>query len=162
MTDTTLRPDAEDAEEDERWMARALREAALALESEEVPVGAVIVAAGTLVARAHNQVRMLRDPTAHAEMIAITQAAEALENERLVTATMYVTLEPCSMCAGALLLARVDRIVFGAADARAGACGSGLDLPSHPVSNHRPVVTGGVLADASAELLKEFFRTRRS
>ena len=161
MTDATLRPDAGDAEEDERWMARALREAARALDSEEVPVGAVIVAAGTLVARAHNQVRTLRDPTAHAEMIAITQAAEALENERLVTATMYVTLEPCAMCAGALVQARVDRIVFGAADPKAGACGSGLDLPGHRVSNHRPQVTGGVLADASGELLKEFFRARR-
>lgn len=153
-----IRPSAED---DERWMATALREAAFALDAGEVPVGAVIVAAGTLVARAHNQVRTLRDPTAHAEMLAITQAAEALENERLATATLFVTLEPCAMCAGALVQARIDRVVFGAADAKAGACGSVMDVPGHPGSNHRPVVTGGLLAEPSAELLTEFFRARR-
>lgn len=158
MTESSFRPLAED---DERWMATAVREAARALDADEVPIGAVIVAAGTLVARAHNQVRTLRDPTAHAEMIAITQAAEALENERLATATLYVTLEPCAMCAGALVQARVDRVVFGATDAKAGACGSVMDVLRHPASNHRPVVTGGVLAEPSAELLTEFFRARR-
>ncbi|MFG0318366.1 MAG: tRNA adenosine(34) deaminase TadA [Planctomycetota bacterium JB042] len=155
-----IRLEAE-AEDDERWMAKAIREAVVALDSGEVPVGAVIVAAGTLVARAHNQVRTLRDPTAHAEMLAITQAAAALENERLATATLYVTLEPCAMCAGALVQARVDRVVFGAADLKAGACGSVMDVLGHPASNHRPGRTAGILAEPSAELLTEFFRARR-
>ncbi|MBI4881581.1 MAG: tRNA adenosine(34) deaminase TadA [Planctomycetes bacterium] len=150
-----------DVEEDERCMALALREAQRALAEGEVPVGAVIVAAGAVIARAHNQVVTLRDPTAHAEILAVTQAAAALENERLVGATLYVSLEPCAMCAGALVLARVARVVYGAADAKAGACGSVLDVLGCSGLNHHPRVTAGVMAGAAAALLREFFRSRR-
>ena len=131
------------------------------MDEDEVPVGAVIVASGSVVARAHNQVVTLRDPTAHAEMLAITMAAEALENERLTSATIYVTLEPCAMCAGALLLSRIGRVVFGATDEKVGACGSIVDLPAHPKMPHHPRVDGGVMAEESASLLRAFFRDRR-
>ncbi len=157
---TTPRPHSE--ADDERFMALALVEAERAEAAGEVPVGAVIVAAGAVIGRAHNQVRQLRDPTAHAEMLAITQAAAALENERLATATLYVTLEPCSMCAGALVLSRVDRVVFGAHDPKAGACGSVLDVVHEPRLNHRPAVTTGVLAERSAALLSRFFSSKRA
>jgi tRNA(adenine34) deaminase len=143
-------------------MALALREAERALDENEVPVGAVVVASGTVIARAHNQVLTLRDPTAHAEMLAITQAASALENERLTSATLYVTLEPCAMCAGALVLGRVDRVVFGASDPKAGACGSVMDLLAHPQLNHAPRVTAGVSAEPARLLLQRFFAKRRS
>ena len=142
-------------------MALALRWATRALDEEEVPVGAVIVASGSVIARAHNQVVTLRDPTAHAEMLVITMAAEALENERLTSATIYVTLEPCAMCAGALLLSRIGRVVYGAADEKAGACGSIVDLTAHPKMPHHPRVEGGVMAEESASLLRAFFRERR-
>lgn len=142
-------------------MALALKLAARALDEDEVPVGAVVVASGSIIARAHNQVVTLRDPTAHAEMLAITQAAAALENERLTSATMYVTLEPCAMCAGALLLARIGRVVFGVVDERAGACGSALDLPKHGSATHRMEVSGGIGAQASRSLLLEFFAHKR-
>lgn len=142
-------------------MALALREAAAALDAGEVPVGAVIVAAGSVIARAHNQVIQLRDPTAHAEMLAITQAAAALENERLGSATLYATLEPCAMCAGALVLARVGRVVAATADAKAGACGSVLDVLRHPRLNHRPRYACGVRAGDAERMLAEFFRARR-
>lgn len=147
--------------DDERFMALALREAERALDENEVPVGAVVVASGTVIARAHNQMVTLRDPTAHAEMLAITQAASALENERLTSATLYVSLEPCPMCAGALVLSRVDRVVFGASDPKAGACGSIMDLLAHPKLNHAPRVTAGVSAEAARHLLQRFFATRR-
>ncbi len=149
------------AADDERFMALALAEAERALREDEVPIGAVVVAAGTVIGRARNQVRQLRDPTAHAEMLAITQAAAALENERLTTATLYVTLEPCAMCAGALVLSRVDRVVFAASDAKAGACGSVLDVVREPRLNHRPAVTAGVLAERSSALLSRFFADKR-
>ena len=142
-------------------MELALREAARALEEGEVPVGAVMVASGSVIARAHNQVRQLRDPTAHAEMLAITQAAAALENERLGTVTLYVSLEPCAMCAGALVLSRLDRVVFGAQDQKAGACGSVFDILRDPRMNHRPEVTGGVDADRAGSMLREFFDSQR-
>ena len=142
-------------------MGLALREAARALEQKEVPVGAVMVAAGSVIARSHNQVRTLRDPTAHAEMLAITQASAALENERLRTVTLYVSLEPCAMCAGALVLSRLDRVVFGARDQKTGACGSVFDILADPRLNHRPAVTAGVGADAAGLLLTEFFGSRR-
>lgn len=150
-----------DPGQDSYWMGQALREAGRALAGGEVPVGAVIVAAGSLIARAHNQMRTLRDPTAHAEILAITQAAAALENERLQGATLYVTLEPCAMCAGALVLSRIDRVVFGALDQKTGACGSVLDILSQPGLNHRPEVTSGVEAESAAALLGEFFAARR-
>jgi tRNA(adenine34) deaminase len=148
--------------EDERWMALALKEAARAYEEGEVPVGAVIVAPdGRLLGKAHNQREALKDPTAHAEMIAITQAAHALDSWRLADAILYVTLEPCPMCAGALVNARLGRLVFGAWDPKAGACGTLYDIARDRRLNHRVPTTGGVLARECGEILKAFFRERR-
>jgi tRNA(adenine34) deaminase len=160
---SVVRPEQEFPEQadDERWMALALREAERALAAGEVPIGAVIVAAGTVVARSHNQNVLLRDPTAHAEMLALTQAASALENDRLTNATLYVTVEPCAMCAGAMVWARLRRVVYGAADPKAGACGSVLEVLRHPRLNHQPAVAGGVLAAESSRLLRVFFEKRR-
>ncbi len=141
-------------------MREALNQAAKALEADEVPVGAVIVHQGRIIARAHNQRELLRDPTAHAEMIAITQAAEALENWRLEGATIYVTKEPCIMCAGAMVQARVDTVVFGASDEKAGAAGSVVNLVKEPRFNHQVKVVAGVLAEESGRLLREFFQER--
>src|SRR5688572_15337386 len=125
------------APDDAHFMGLVLREAARALDEDEVPVGAVIVAGGKIVGKAHNQRETLRDPTAHAEMIALTQAAEALESWRLDQATIYVTLEPCPMCAGALVNARIGRLVYGTRDPKAGACGSLYDIVRDPRLNHR-------------------------
>lgn len=146
---------------EERLMEEALRLAGRAGEAGEVPVGAMIVKDGRVLARAHNQVETLRDPTAHAEMIAITQAAEALENWRLEGAEIFVTLEPCPMCAGALVLARIARIVYGADDPVAGACGSVFNIVGEKRLNHRIPVVKGVLRDRCSALLKDFFRSRR-
>ncbi len=146
----------------EKFMVEALKLAERAAEAGEVPVGAVIVHGGRIVARAHNQVEALRDATAHAEMIAITQAAEALENWRLEGAELYVTMEPCPMCAGALVLSRVSGIVYGADDPVAGACGSVFNIVDEKRLNHRIPVVRGVLSGRCAELLKSFFRSRRS
>jgi len=145
---------------DRTYMSEALKEAQKALEADEVPVGALIVHKGRVIARAHNQIRLLKDPTAHAEMIAITQAAASLANERLPGTTVYVTIEPCAMCAGALILARVKRLVFGAADPKTGAFGSALDLNRKKL-NHRISVTKGVTSGECASLLKEFFSVKR-
>ena len=142
-------------------MSFALREATAAFEAGEVPVGAVIVHEHRVIARAHNQRETLRDPTAHAEMIALTQAAEFLDNWRLLDTTLYVTLEPCPMCAGAIVLARVARVVYAATDPKAGACGTLYDILRDPRLNHQVEVTQGVLAEESAAVLTEFFRTRR-
>ena len=142
-------------------MDRALAEARAAEAHGDVPVGAVVERAGELVAAAHNRREVDGDPTAHAEVLALRAAAAALGSWRLDGCCLYVTLEPCTMCAGALVLARVDRIVFGAVDPKAGAVGSLYDVPSDPRLNHRPAVVGGVLAAASAELLRAFFRARR-
>lgn len=143
-------------------MARALTLARRAGRRGEVPVGAVMAdASGRLIAAQHNQTITQNDPTAHAEMLALRQAAAALGNYRLLDTTLYVTLEPCVMCAGALVWARVRRVVFGAWDRRAGALGSVLDVAAAPGMNHRPVVEGGLLAEESAGLLKEFFAARR-
>jgi len=147
--------------DDDKFMAEALRQAEQAAERGEVPVGAVAVAAGRIVGRAGNQREMLKDPTAHAEMLVLTQAAAALESWRLNGVTIYVTLEPCAMCAGAMVLARVARLVYGAADPKAGACGSVLNVIEHPALNHRVPVSSGVLAERCGEVLKEFFTTRR-
>ena len=146
---------------DEKFMDEALRLARRAAEEGEVPVGAVIVHEGQVIARAHNQVELLHDATAHAEMIAITQAAEALENWRLEGAELFVTLEPCAMCAGALVLSRVSRIVYGADDPVAGACGSVFNIVAEKRLNHRIPVVKGVLGERSSTMLKEFFRSRR-
>jgi tRNA(adenine34) deaminase len=147
---------------DEQYMKAALREARAALEDDEVPVGAVIVHNDRVIGRAHNQRERLKDPTAHAEMIALTQAAAALEDWRLEDATMYVTLEPCIMCAGALVQSRIARVVYGARDERAGACGSIYSVGLDPRLNHRFVVEGGVLEAECASLLHEFFLSKRS
>ena len=146
---------------DDEYMAEALREAVLALDADEVPVGAVIVHNGRVIARAHNQRELLRDPTAHAEMIAITQAAEALDRWRLAGCTLYATLEPCAMCAGALVLSRVYRLVFGAFDPKAGACGSLFNIVQDERLNHQVMVVSGVLETECSHLLKRFFETLR-
>ena len=147
--------------DDSFYMTEALKEARIAADEQEVPVGCVIVHEGRIVGRAHNQIKLLKDPTAHAEMIAITQAAAALERWRLSGCTVYVTVEPCAMCAGALVLARVDRLVFGAVDEKAGACGTLYNIASDQRLNHRIELTGGVLAEEASTLLSDFFRRRR-
>ena len=147
---------------DPRFMEEALRQAERAAEIGEVPVGAVAVKEGRVLARAYNQVEMLHDATAHAEMLVITQAAEAVENWRLDGVDLYVTLEPCPMCAGAMVNARVGRIIFGAEDPVAGACGSVFNVPGEKRLNHRIPVVKGLLADRASELLKGFFRSRRA
>ncbi|MBU4343789.1 MAG: tRNA adenosine(34) deaminase TadA [Candidatus Omnitrophica bacterium] len=145
----------------EFYMQEALREAKKASDMDEVPVGAVIVHNGSIIARAHNQIKLLKDPTAHAEMIAITQAANHLQNERLIGASIYVTIEPCSMCAGAMVLARIKELFYAADDPKAGACGSVVDIANNKKLNHRVKVKKGVLAEESSALMKEFFRKKR-
>lgn len=146
---------------DSIYMSEALKEAEKAFDSDEVPVGAVIVHEGKIIARAHNQIKLLKDPTAHAEILAITQAASYLANERLINTVMYVTIEPCSMCAGALVLARIKRLVYGAGDPRTGACGSVVNITDNKKLNHRIKVEKGVLEKECAWLLKEFFKKKR-
>ena len=145
---------------DNLYMSEAVKEAVKAFDADEVPVGAVIVYNGRIIARAHNQIKLLKDPTAHAEMIAITQAAAYLGSERLPDVTIYVTVEPCAMCAGALILARAKRLVFGAFDPKTGAFGSALDINKKRL-NHKISVTKGVLGDDCASLLKEVFKNKR-
>ena len=145
----------------EHFMRIALEEAQQALQEEEVPVGAAIVHDGRLIARAHNQRERLRDPTAHAEMIAITQAAESLCSWRLDGCTLYVTLEPCPMCAGAIVQARVPTVVYGAADPKAGAVDSLYRMLSDPRLNHRVETISGVLAAPCGEILSRFFQQQR-
>ncbi len=145
----------------ENYMRIALDAARRAGERGEVPVGAVLVHAGRVVASRGNERELRHDPTAHAEMLVLRDAAALLGGWRVLDATLYVTLEPCAMCAGALVLARVARLVYGAADPKGGAAGSVLDISAHPMLNHRVEVTGGVLADEAALLLREFFEIRR-
>ena len=142
-------------------MEHAIRQARAAAMLEEVPVGAVVVQDGQLVAEAHNETIKRNDPTAHAELLVIQRALERSRTDRLTEATLYVTLEPCAQCAGAVVLAKVGRVVFGAWDQRVGMAGSVEDLLRHPRLNHRPEVIGGVLAEECGELLKGFFRGRR-
>ena len=144
------------------YMHRALQEAEQAFAEAETPVGAVIVREGRIIASAHNQREQLRDPTAHAEMIAITQAAQSLESWRLEGCAIYVTLEPCAMCAGALLQARVPLVVYGAADSKAGAVDSVFRLLSDARLNHRAQIVGGVMAGPCGDLLTRFFRQQRA
>jgi len=146
----------------DRWMRMAIDQAREAAAEDEVPVGAIIVAAGRIVATAHNQREQLSDPTAHAEMIAITQAAAALGSWRLEGCTLYVTLEPCPMCAGAILQARVPVVVWGAADPKAGAVETLYRLFDDPRLNHRVEHTGHVMADACGQILSEFFQKKRN
>lgn len=147
--------------EDERYMRAALAEARAADEADEVPVGAVVVHQGRIIGRGHNQRQMLRDPTAHAEMLALTAAAQHLADWRLAGCTLVVTLEPCAMCAGAIVLARIERLVFGADDPKAGACGSLYTLTEDPRSNHQVAVTRGVLEDECSAILQGFFARQR-
>jgi len=146
---------------DERYMRMAIDAAQVADENEDVPIGAVIVHEGQVIARAYNEREQLKDPTAHAEIIALTQAAAALGMWRLHGCTIYVTLEPCPMCAGALVMARLDRLVYGCTDPKAGACGSLYDICRDGRLNHRLEVTSGVLAGDCAAMLQAFFRQRR-
>jgi tRNA(adenine34) deaminase len=146
---------------DERWMRDALALAQDAVAHGDVPVGAVVVRHGTAIATASNRTVRDQDPTGHAELIAIREASRAVGDWRLAGCTLYVTLEPCAMCAGAIVLSRIDRVVFGAFDDKAGMAGSVADLLRHPRLNHRPQVQAGVLADQAGTLLSDFFRTRR-
>jgi tRNA(adenine34) deaminase len=146
---------------DESWMAEALAEARLAGTEGEVPIGAVVVCEGRIIGRGRNARERLHDPTAHAEILALQEAARALGRWRLTGATLYATLEPCPMCAGALVNARVDRLVYAVPDPKAGAAGTLFDVPRDPRLNHRVEVESGVLAAECGALLKDFFRARR-
>ena len=146
---------------DEYFMRLALREAARAAEHDDVPIGAVLVREGEVIGAGHNEREVRADPTAHAEMIALREAARSLRSWRVLDTVMYVTLEPCAMCAGAIVLARVPRVVYGATDPKAGAAGSVLNVLAEPRLNHRPVVVGGVLGDECGALLRSFFASRR-
>ena len=143
-------------------MNLALREAERALGHDDVPIGAVVVHDGEVIGAGHNERELREDPTAHAEVLALREAAAKLGSWRVLDSVLYVTLEPCAMCAGAIVLARVPRVVYAATDPKAGAAGSIMDLLDHPRLNHRPEVAGGLLAEESAALIREFFRTRRS
>lgn len=147
---------------DETYMKEALDEAKKAMDKGEIPVGAVVVLGGEVIGRGHNLREATGDPTAHAEMLALREAARAIGHWRLIGCTLYVTLEPCPMCAGAVINARVDRVCFGAFDPKAGCCGTLYDLTGERKFNHHPDVAGGVLNDECAALLKEFFSKRRA
>jgi tRNA(adenine34) deaminase len=155
-------PEADLSDEQEKMMSQAIVRAREAEAHGDVPIGAVVARGDELLAAAGNERELRRDPTAHAEILAIRAAAEALGGWRLPGTTLYVTLEPCAMCAGAIVLARIPTVVYGAPDPKAGAAGSVLDVLREPALNHRPQVTGGVLEDECAALLREFFATRRA
>ncbi len=147
---------------DERFMREALALAQIGQTKGEVPVGAVVVRGGEIIGRGYNQPVSLRDPTAHAEIVAMRDAARSVDNYRLVDCELYVTLEPCAMCAGAIIHARIARLVYGAADPKTGACGSVTDLFSQPKLNHHTTVQGGILGGESSAMLQQFFAARRS
>ena len=151
-----------DLQSDHYFMGEALRQAARAYEAEEVPVGAVVVREGRIIARAFNQVELLKDATAHAEMLALTQAEEEVGDWRLTDCTLYVTKEPCPMCAGAMVHVRLARVVFGASDAKAGAAGSALNLLQFPTLNHRCTITSSVREPECRSLLQTFFAQQRA
>jgi len=144
------------------WMKNALKEAEKAFDGKEVPVGCIVVFENRIIAKAHNQVEMLHDATAHAEMIALTSAFEALNTKQLTGCSMYVTLEPCSMCAGALVLSRLENLYFGAFDNKTGACGSVLNITNNKHLNHKINVYGGILDAECSSLLKAFFNLKRN
>ena len=146
---------------DEYFMRLALREATRATEHDDIPVGAVIVREGEVLSTGHNEREVREDPTAHAEMIALREAARALGSWRVLDSVLYVTLEPCAMCAGAIVLARIPRVVFGTSDPKAGAAGSVLDVLGERRLNHRPHVQSGLLAEECADVLRAFFASRR-
>jgi tRNA(adenine34) deaminase len=143
-------------------MEAALRLARAASVREEIPVGAVVIAEGEILAEAHNETVQRRDPTAHAELLALQRALQKVGEDRLHWATLYITLEPCAQCAGAIILAKVGRVVFGAYDSRCGMGGSVYDLLRHPRLNHRPEVVGGLMAEECGDLLKRFFQSKRA
>jgi tRNA(adenine34) deaminase len=147
--------------DDERWMQEAVAEARSAVAHDDVPIGAVVVHGGAVIGRGRNERELREDPTAHAEVLALREAAAALGSWRVLDSTLYVTLEPCTMCAGAIVLSRIPRVVYATTDPKAGAAGSVLDVLADPRLNHQPEVVGGVLADEAAELLRSFFRARR-
>jgi tRNA(adenine34) deaminase len=147
---------------DATFMREALRLAAKAREADEVPVGAVVVRAGKIIGRAYNQVELLKDATAHAEMLALTQAEAAVGDWRLVDCDLYVTKEPCVMCAGALVHVRIRRVIFGCADPRSGAAGSVMNLLQNPAFNHHCEITSGILQNQCAAILQDFFRKKRA
>jgi len=149
------------ADKDLFFMGLALQEARRAAKIDEVPIGAVIVKDDEIIAKAHNLRETLQDATAHAELLAIRQACEVLGTWRLIGCTLYVTLEPCPMCAGAIILSRVDRLVFGAKDPKGGACGSVVNIPADERFNHRPEIVEGVLADECGDILRAFFQSKR-
>ena len=142
-------------------MQYAFKEAEKAYEKNEIPIGAVVVFENHIIGKGYNQVETLRDPTAHAEIIALTSAAEYLSSKVLLGCTMYVTLEPCSMCAGAIVLAKVEALYFGAYDNKSGACGSVLNITNNKALNHRLNVTGGIMDDRCGELIRSFFDVKR-
>ena len=158
----TLRPDDNPLQPHERWMRAAIELARQAFDEGEVPIGAVIVHDGRIIGEGYNQRESLKDPTAHAEMIAITQAAQSLESWRLLDCMIYVTLEPCPMCAGAIVLARIPTVIYGTTDPKAGACHSLFQITDDARLNHRAAVLGGVLQPECKALLQEFFAQQRA
>jgi len=146
---------------DEAFMRLALREAEKALEHDDVPIGAVVVKDEQVIGAGHNERELLQDPTAHAEVLALRAASAAVGSWRVLDATLYVTLEPCAMCAGAIVLSRIPRVVYAATDPKAGAAGSVMDVLDHAALNHRPEVAGGLLADEAGAMIVDFFRSRR-
>ena len=161
MADTEKNPPETQLGVDAAWMERALEQAELAATSGEVPVGALVIKDGEIIGHGHNRNLLDNDPTAHAEIVALRQAAARLGNHRLTGCTLVATIEPCSMCAGALIHARIARLVYGASDPKAGAAGSTLQVINHPSLNHRMEVTAGVLAGKCSEILQTFFRQKR-
>ena len=147
---------------DEAFMRLALREAEKALEHDDVPIGAVVVKDEQVIGAGHNERELLQDPTAHAEVLALRAASAAVGSWRVLDATLYVTLEPCAMCAGAIVLSRIPRVVYAATDPKAGAAGSVMDVLDHAALNHRPAVAGGLLADEAGAMIVDFFRSRRT
>jgi len=147
---------------DEIYMSEAIKEAEIAFDEDEVPVGAVVVHEGRIIARGHNQIERLKDPTAHAEMLALTSATNYLGEKWLNKASLYVTIEPCSMCAGALVLSRIKNIYFGACDPKTGACGSMVNIANHKKLNHKVKIKGGILQKQCGELLSRFFKVKRA
>jgi tRNA(adenine34) deaminase len=154
-------PSANFMKNHEHYMKEALKEAVKAFDTDEVPVGAIIVHKGEIIAKAHNQIKTLKDPTAHAEIIAITQAANFLQNERLTDCVMYSTLEPCSMCAGAMVLSRIKSLIYAAKDPKAGAHKSVFKILNNKKLNHRVEVKNGILELEAGSLIKEFFKIKR-
>ena len=148
--------------DDEVWMEQALEQARLAAKEGEVPVGALVIKDGEIVGSGHNRNLLDHDPTAHAEIVALRQAAARLGNHRLTDCEMFVTIEPCAMCAGALIHARLSRLIYGASDPKAGAAGSALQVLNHPSLNHQMEVKSGVLAEKCSEILQAFFREKRA